>query len=56
MLAARDEGMYVSPKRLGLAVFLEDHWLPAIESTVLPTTFHSYHSMREAVCEAEARR
>jgi hypothetical protein len=44
MLAARDEGAYVSPKRVSLGTFLEDQWLPAIESTVLPTTFHGYTS------------
>jgi len=42
MLAAQDEGIYVQPHRLTLARFLTEQWLPAIESTVRPTTFHGY--------------
>lgn len=42
MLAARDEGIYVQPRRLTLGNFLSEQWLPAIESTVRPTTFHGY--------------
>jgi len=42
MLSAQDEGVYVQPHRLTLARFLTEHWLPAIESTVRPTTFHGY--------------
>jgi integrase len=44
ILASRDEGAYVSPKRLTLGRYLEDHWLPVIESTVRSTTFHGYRS------------
>jgi integrase len=29
---------------MSLAVYLRQHWLPAIESTVRPTTLHSYRS------------
>lgn len=42
MLVAQDEGIYVQPHRLTLARFLTEQWLPAIESTVRPTTFHGY--------------
>lgn len=44
MLTAQDEGLYIEPRRLTLAVFLTEQWLPAIESTVRPTTFHAYRS------------
>jgi integrase len=42
MLTAQDEGAYVSPTRLTLGTYLTNQWLPAIESTVRPTTFHGY--------------
>lgn len=42
MLTAQGEGIYVQPQRLTLASFLTELWLPAIESTVRPTPFHSY--------------
>jgi integrase len=44
LLASRDEGRYVSPRRLTFGAYLTDRWLPAIESTVRPTTFHGYRS------------
>ena len=33
---------YVAPSRQTLATFLTDEWLPAIETTVRPSTFDSY--------------
>lgn len=35
-------GTYVAPARQTLAEFLEEDWLPAIRSTVAPSTFESY--------------
>jgi len=42
LLADQDDGAYVAPRRLTLGSFLLEHWLPAIESTVRPTTFDGY--------------
>ena len=36
------EGTYVEPSRQTLADFLESDWLPAIQSTIRPSTFRSY--------------
>lgn len=41
---------YVAPSRLTLAAFLTDDWLPAIETTIRPSTFDSYsRNMRNHV-------
>lgn len=42
LLAARDAGTYVPPQRLTVRMYLLDHWLPAIESTVRPSTMNGY--------------
>lgn len=44
MLADKDTGTYVAPQKLTLRAYLTEHWLPAIESTVRPTTFNGYRS------------
>lgn len=44
MLADRDDGSYIAPRKLTLSVYLKENWLPAIESTVRPTTFNGYRS------------
>jgi integrase len=36
------ERTYVAPSRQTLATFLTDEWLPAIETTIRPSTFDSY--------------
>ena len=42
VLGRQMTGTYVSPLRLTLASFLEEHWLPAVCHTVRETTFDSY--------------
>jgi hypothetical protein len=42
LLSAQDSGTYVEPQRLTLGTYLADRWLPAIETTVRPTTFNGY--------------
>ena len=37
-------GSYVAPRNLTLGVYMTEYWLPAIESTVRPTTFNGYRS------------
>lgn len=41
-LTSLDQGAYVAPKRVTLAEFLQQTWLPAIEHTIKPGTFESY--------------
>ncbi|OFV82373.1 MAG: hypothetical protein A2W26_05565 [Acidobacteria bacterium RBG_16_64_8] len=43
-LASITYGTYTQPSKMLLGEFLKDEWLPAIESTIRPTTFLSYQS------------
>jgi integrase len=47
LLVQVDQGIYVEPSRLTLAVFLRDQWLLALTGQVRPTTLHSYRSNLE---------
>ncbi len=42
ILASMDQGSYLSPSRVSVAKYLTQTWLPAIESSVRPTTFNGY--------------
>lgn len=42
LLGSMQQGTYVRPSKLTLGKFLQDEWLPAIRSTVRPSTFRSY--------------
>jgi integrase len=42
VLARLGDGSYAQPSKLTLAEYLNEEWLPAIESTVRPLTFVSY--------------
>jgi len=42
LLSQLDRGSYVAPDKLTLAAFLLDEWLPAIRSTLRPTTLELY--------------
>ncbi len=44
ILASLDQGSYLSPSRASVAKYLTQTWLPAIESTVRPTTFNGYRA------------
>ena len=47
-----DRRTYVAPSRQTLATFLTDDWLPAIETTIRPSTFDSYsRNMRNHVAK-----
>jgi len=37
-----EEGSYVAPRKLTVKQYLEDEWLPSIESALRPSTFASY--------------
>ncbi len=41
-LNALQKGAYVEPNKLLVGEFLTEHWLPAIRSTIRPSTFASY--------------
>ncbi len=41
-LAKLDGGIYVTPSRQALGAFLRDEWLPAVRSTIRPSTWASY--------------
>ncbi len=47
LLARIDQGSYVEPSRLTVAVFLRDQWLPGLAGQVRPTTLHSYRTNLE---------
>lgn len=47
LLARVDQGSYVEPSRLTLAVFLRGQWLPGLAGQVRPTTLHSYRTNLE---------
>jgi integrase len=47
LLAQVDQGSYVEPSRLTLAVFLLEQWLPGLAGQVRPTTLHSYRTNLE---------
>lgn len=42
ILAERDEGTYVEPAKMTFGSYLTEHWLPAIESSIRPSTFNGY--------------
>ena len=42
VMVAVEERSYVAPSRLTVREYLTKEWLPAIESTVRPTTYRSY--------------
>lgn len=42
ILSARIDGSYVEPSRMTVGGFLVDAWLPAIQSSIRPSTFESY--------------
>jgi integrase len=42
VLGRLGDGSYIEPNKLTVADFLNDHWLPAIATTVRPTTLLSY--------------
>ena len=44
ILTSLDQGAYLSPTRVTVASYLTQTWLPAIESTVRPTTFSGYRA------------
>jgi integrase len=44
ILGSLDQGSYLSPSRVRVAEYLTQTWLPAIESTVRPTTFNGYRA------------
>jgi len=44
LLARVDQGTYVEPSRLTVAVFLRDQWLPGLAGQVRPTTLHAYRT------------
>ena len=44
ILTSVDQGSYLSPTRVTVANYLTQTWLPAIESTVRPTTFSGYRA------------
>jgi integrase len=47
LLARLDQGTYVEPSRLTVAVFLRDQWLPGLAGQVRPTTLHAYRTNLE---------
>jgi integrase len=47
LLARVDQGSYVEPSRLTVAVFLRQQWLPGLAGQVRPTTLHSYRTNLE---------
>jgi integrase len=47
LLARVDQGTYVEPSRLTVAVFLREQWLPGLAGQVRPTTLHGYRSNLE---------
>jgi integrase len=47
LLARVDQGSYVEPSRLTVAVFLRDQWLPGLAGQVRPTTLHAYRTNLE---------
>jgi len=48
LLADLDAGSYVEPNKLTVGGFIEGQWLPAIRSTVRPTTFAMYEQNAKA--------
>lgn len=48
VLHAVGQGRYVEPSKVTLARFLNDSWLPAIRTTIRPSTFRSYTGHVEA--------
>jgi len=42
LLSAQDSGTYTVPQRLTVGRYLAEHWLPAIEGSVRPSTYRSY--------------
>ena len=42
VVAEINDGGYIEPSKLSTGEYLTDRWLPAIEGTVRPSTFHSY--------------
>jgi len=47
LLARLEEGRYVEPSRLTLAVFVQQQWLPGLAGQVRPTTLHAYSTNLE---------
>jgi hypothetical protein len=47
LLARVDQGSYVEPSKLTMAVFLRDQWLPGLAGQVRPTTLHGYSTNLE---------
>jgi integrase len=47
LLARVDQGSYVEPSRLSVAVFLREQWLPGLAPQVRPTTLHGYRTNLE---------
>jgi integrase len=47
LLARVDQGSFVEPSRLTVAVFLREQWLPGLAGQVRPTTLHSYRTNLE---------
>jgi integrase len=45
ILGRLGDGSYVQPSKVTLRAYLEEEWLPAIESTVRPLTFTQYRSV-----------
>lgn len=42
ILSERDEGTYVEPAKMTFGTYLVEYWLPAIESSIRPSTFNGY--------------
>lgn len=42
VIQRRNEGTFVSPSQQTFGAFLEEEWLPAIRSTIRPSTYSSY--------------
>lgn len=42
ILSERDEGTYVEPAKMTFGSYLAEHWLPAIESSISPSTYNGY--------------
>lgn len=42
ILSERDEGRYIEPAKMTFGTYLVEHWLPAIESSIRPSTFSGY--------------
>jgi len=42
IITAVDEQRFVAPSRISVRAYLSDEWLPAIRSTIRPSTYYSY--------------